>query len=119
MMKKQERVCFVMSLLRYGFTTKEIMVCFVVNKDKADKSGEWFPHQKELVEELAKIDGMTSITASPNTKRTNVIMGDTFEVLWGAEIYYRLYRLSEISDFSFVVLSSKPGTDGKIILSGA
>ena len=36
------------------------MVCFVVNKDKADKSGEWFPHQKELVEELAKIDGMTS-----------------------------------------------------------
>ena len=70
-------------LLRYGFTTKEIMVCFVVNKDKADKSGEWFPHQKELVEELAKIDGMTSITASPNTKRTNVIMGDTFEVLWG------------------------------------
>ena len=70
-------------LLRYGFTTKEIMVCFVMNKDKADKSGEWFPHQKELVEELAKIDGMTSITASPNTKRTNVIMGDTFEVLWG------------------------------------
>mgnify|MGYP000629984043 CR=1 FL=1 len=48
---------------------KRIMVCFVVNKDKADKSGEWFPHQKELVEELAKIDGMTSITASPNTKR--------------------------------------------------
>lgn len=73
-------------LLRYGFTTKEIMVCFVVNKDKADKSGEWFPHQKELVEELAKIDGMTSITASPNTKRTNVIMGDTFEVLWGKDI---------------------------------
>ena len=36
-----------------------------------------------MVEELAKIDGMTSITASPNTKRTNVIMGDTFEVLWG------------------------------------
>ena len=71
------------ALIRYGFTTKEIMVCFVVNKDKADKSGEWFPHQKELVEELAKIDGMTSITASPNTKRTNVIMGDTFEVLWG------------------------------------
>ena len=51
------------------------MVCFVVNKDKADKSGEWFPHQKELVEELAKIDGMTSITASPNTKRTNVNYG--------------------------------------------
>ena len=52
-------------LLRYGFTTKEIMVCFVVNKDKAYKSGEWFPHQKELVEELAKIDGMTSITQVP------------------------------------------------------
>ena len=35
-------------LLRYGFTTKEIMVCFVVNKDKADKSGEWFPHQERV-----------------------------------------------------------------------
>ena len=83
------------------------MVCFVVNKDKADKSGEWFPHQKELVEELAKIDGMTSITASPNTKRTNVIMGDTFEVLWGQGYITDYIGSVKYSDFSFVVLSSK------------
>ena len=72
-------------LLRYGFTTKEIMVCFVVNKEKADDGGKWFAHQQELTEKLVQVDGMTSITVSPNTKRTNVIMGDTFELLWGKE----------------------------------
>lgn len=63
-------------LLRYGFATKEIMVCLVVN-------GKKIPHVEELVRRLAQIEGMTSITLSPNTKRTNVIMGDSFEVLWG------------------------------------
>ena len=53
------------ALIRYGFTTKEIMVCFVVNKDKADKSGEWFPHQKELVEELAKIENREPFVLKP------------------------------------------------------
>ena len=63
-------------LIRYGFTTKEIMVCLVVN-------GTRIPHVEKLVEELVKIPGMTSITMSVNTKRTNVIMGDSYETLWG------------------------------------
>lgn len=63
-------------LIRYGFTTKEIMVCFVVN-------GTRIPHVEVLIEELVKIEGMTSITLSANTKRTNVIMGDSYETLWG------------------------------------
>ncbi len=82
------------ALLRYGFTTKEIMVCFVVNKGKADCSGKgsgnkavshgvWIPHQEILVEQLAQIPGMTSITVSPNPRQTNVIMGERYEVLWG------------------------------------
>ncbi len=64
------------ALLRYGFRTGEIMVCLVVN-------GTVLPHGEELVRELRKIEGMTSITISPNTRRDNVIMGDTYEILWG------------------------------------
>ena len=64
------------ALIRYGFTTKEIMVCLVVN-------GRKIPGVEGLVKKLTAIDGMTSISISPNTRQTNVIMGDTYEVLWG------------------------------------
>lgn len=70
-------------LIRYGFSTKEVMICFVLNRKCTGKEQEWIPHQKELIEELASIEGMTSITVSPNTNRTNVIMGDSYEVIWG------------------------------------
>ena len=63
-------------LIRYGFTTKEIMVCLVVNGHK-------IPHIEKLIGKLTAIPGITSITMSVNTKQTNVIMGDSFEVLWG------------------------------------
>ena len=63
-------------LIRYGFTTKEIMVCYVIN-------GKHIPHVEELVETLRELEGMTSITFSSNTKRTNVIMGDSYETIWG------------------------------------
>ena len=73
------------ALIRYGFTTKEIMVCLVINRaeEKMHAQKEWIPHQNELVEMLTAIKGMTSITVSPNQKRTNVIMGDSYKVLWG------------------------------------
>lgn len=64
-------------LIRYGFTTGEIMVCLVVN-------GKNIPDVDVLISELVKIPGMTSITLSPNMRRTNVIMGDSFDVLWGS-----------------------------------
>lgn len=68
-------------LIRFGFATKEIMVCFVVNKEKGKT--EWIPYQEELMGQLCKIQGMKSISVSPNTKRSNVIMGESYEVLWG------------------------------------
>lgn len=64
------------TLIRYGFTTKEIMVCFVIN-------GKKIPHSEVLIERLRQIKGMTSITFSSNLKNTNVIMGDSYEVMWG------------------------------------
>ena len=64
------------ALIRYGFKTKEIMVCLVVN-------GKKLPKAEHLIEKLIQIEGMTSITISPNTRRDNVIMGDSYEILWG------------------------------------
>ncbi len=63
-------------LIRYGFTTKEIMVCLVIN-------GEKVPHQEVLAERLRKIPGMTSITLSINKEKTNVIMGNEIKLIWG------------------------------------
>ena len=83
------------ALIRYGFTTKEIMVCYVIN-------GKQIPHVDELVETLRELEGMTSITFSSNTKKTNVIMGDSYEIIWGqgyitdyiGEVKYQISPLS-------------------------
>lgn len=83
------------ALIRYGFKTKEIMVCLVIN-------GKKLPHADQLVEKLTKMEGMTSITISSNTRRDNVIMGDSYEILWGqgyitdyiGEIKYQISPLS-------------------------
>ena len=64
------------ALIRFGFTTKEIMVCLVIN-------GKKIPHVDELIEKLSTLKGMTSITTSTNTKNTNVIMGNSYEIIWG------------------------------------
>ena len=64
------------ALIRYGFTTKEIMVCLVINGTKLSKAD-------RLIKKLIQLEGMTSITFSPNTRRDNVIMGNSYEVLWG------------------------------------
>ena len=54
------------------------MVCLVIN-------GKTIPHCHDLVGRLRQIPGMTSITLSSNTAKTNVIMGDTIRLLWGQE----------------------------------
>lgn len=66
------------ALIRYGFTTKEIMVCLIIN-------GERLPKKERLIEKLTKVQGMTSITANVNKKRSNVILGDKIIPLWGQE----------------------------------
>ena len=71
-------------LIRCGFTTKEVMVCLVIN-------GKSFPKAKDLVDRLLALSledesdewKITSICISSNTKDTNVIMGDSFDVLYG------------------------------------
>lgn len=63
-------------LIRYGFTTKEIMVCIIIN-------GTSFPKYEKLVEKLKKIPGMTSISLNVNRENTNVILGKEVKLLWG------------------------------------
>lgn len=65
-------------LIRYGFTSKELMVCLVIN-------GETLPQEKKLVDALCKMDGMTSISVNINRKNTNVILGEETRTVWGSD----------------------------------
>ncbi len=72
-------------LIRTGFTSGEIMVCLIINgRDKKRcQAGEYLYKQEELIKRLAAIKGMTSISVSINTEKTNVIMGREIHTLWG------------------------------------
>ena len=78
-------------LIRKGFTSGQVMVCLVINLKGCtglsgkNSSREWLPHQKELIEQLIEIPGMTSISVSVNCEKTNVIMGTEIHTLWGKE----------------------------------
>lgn len=76
-------------LLRKGFTSEEIMVCLVITGKAAGSSrqqdGLYLPHQEALVQRLADISGMTSISVSINSANTNVIMGNEIHTIWGKE----------------------------------
>lgn len=63
-------------LIRVGYSTGEIMVCFIIN-------GTELPHKDELIQELIKIKGMKSICLNINREKTNVILGDKVIPLWG------------------------------------
>lgn len=74
-------------LIRKGFYSGEIMVCLVINKPYCRKaSAEHFvPAQEKLIERLTRIKGMTSISVSINTEKTNVIMGKEIHTIWGKD----------------------------------
>lgn len=83
-------------LIRSGFTSGEIMVCLVIKKtvkrvakgihgDSTNINNEFLPAQGELLSRLAEIKGMTSISVSINTEKTNVIMGKEIHTLWGSD----------------------------------
>ena len=80
-------------LIRKGFTSGQLMVCLVINKKMTKMSyptagvqkntNEFLPNQGELLAALAEIQGMTSVSVSINTEKTNVIMGTMIHNLWG------------------------------------
>ena len=77
--------------VRYGFFTGELMVCLIIN-------GQDLPHQRELVEKLCEIPGMTSISLNINKKRSNVILGDKVKTICGED-----YITDKIGDISYEI----------------
>jgi len=87
---------------RIGFTSREVMVCLVLN-------GEKIPFEEELKDRLNKVidnEGLklTSLCINVNKKDTNVIMGQTCKPIFG-NLYIEdyigsiKYRISPLSFF--------------------
>lgn len=77
-------------LIRKGFTSGEVMVCLVINKRTGSgpavgEAADFLPNQAGLLAKLGKIKGMTSVSVSINTERTNVIMGKEVHTIWGRD----------------------------------
>ena len=101
-------------LIRKGFSSGEIMVCFVLNKKvtnmsyievtsvdnndygdncRNDCNGrhrmaayEFIPEQGELLSRLKQVHGMTSVSVNINTEQSNVIMGKEIYTIWGESV---------------------------------
>lgn len=87
--------------LRMGPTSKEVMVCLVIN-------GEDLPKSDLLLEKVTAIDGVVSILLNINTNKTNTLLGEKCITLWGKnEITDTLCGLSfNISPLSFYQINS-------------
>ena len=73
-------------LIRKGFISGQLMVCLVINyKKKNNTNNIYIKNQDELISKLSLIDGMTSISVSINTEKTNVIMGTEIHTIWGQD----------------------------------
>lgn len=65
--------------LRSSQNGEEIMLCLVIN-------GKKLPKAEKLIELIkGKYPAVVGIVINSNTKKTNVILGDTTECLWGRE----------------------------------
>lgn len=90
-------------LIRKGFSSGEIMVCFVLNKKVTNMSYikvgsvdnnsshrlsvyEFIPEQGKLLSRLEQVHGMTSVSVSINTEQSNVIMGKEIFTIWGEPV---------------------------------
>ncbi|MGN1205760.1 MAG: 23S rRNA (uracil(1939)-C(5))-methyltransferase RlmD [Eubacterium sp.] len=71
--------------IRTGYHTGQILVCLVVNAPNKKKMGINEGKFTSLVDNLAKIDGMTSICLNFNSENTNVILGKKTVTIWGEE----------------------------------
>ena len=65
-------------LIREGHFTGEIMVCLIVNGNK-------FKYKTQLVEALKDVEGVKSVSVNYNTTKSNVILGDKVETVYGSD----------------------------------
>lgn len=83
-------------LIRYGFTTKEIMVALVIN-------GRSLPAADKLVQRLTMIPGMKSISININQENTNVILGQETICIWGEPYITDYIHLRDCRDDNFAI----------------
>ncbi|WP_251206425.1 23S rRNA (uracil(1939)-C(5))-methyltransferase RlmD [Acetatifactor aquisgranensis] len=58
---------------------------------------EFLPRQKMLLQKLAGIEGMASISVSIQTERTNVIMGEEVHTIWGKDVISDTIRVRDMT----------------------
>lgn len=92
---------------RVGFVTGEIMVCLVVNGHKKD-----IPKLDELVTSLREIQGMTSIVINSNLEKTNRILGNEIQEVYGNPYIYDYignvkYQIGPLSFFQVNPVQTK------------
>jgi len=87
-------------LIRYGFTSKQIMVCLVINGDSLEEKRRGGNAADILCERLSKIDGMTSISYNINKENTNVILGKKTVCIWGRPYIEDTIHLLSYPDFT-------------------
>lgn len=69
-------------MVRHGLVTGEVMVVLVTRMSE-------LPNRKKIISEIVEsIKGLKSLVLNVNSKKTNVIMGDETQVLWGEEVIY-------------------------------
>lgn len=83
-------------LIRYGFTTSELMVVLVIN-------GSRLPKAEKLIERLSRIPGMKSISVNVNRENTNVILGGESTCIWGEPYITDYIHLRDCSDDRFAL----------------
>lgn len=92
-------------LIRIGYATGQIGVCLVVNGGEPDNIS-------ELAKKLSEVEGMASITLNYNCGRTNVILGDRCQVVWGSQYIEDYiggvrYRISPLSFYQVNPVQTK------------
>lgn len=97
-------------LIRKGFSSGELMVCIVVNAEGDSKcegkrqtnEKQILPEQNKLIDRLAMVHGMTSISVNFNPEKTNVIMGEMTETIWGRDKIRDTMHLFHVDGQEFV-----------------
>lgn len=91
--EKTHKGCIRHILTRVGYVSGEVMVCLIVNGSKKQ-----LKNVGTLVDELQKIEGMTSIVLNYNSEKTNRILGNECETLWGRD-----YIVDSIGDVEYQI----------------
>ncbi len=89
--------------IRSNYELSQILVCLVLNKNK-------LLYKEELVKSLtSKFKSISGIILNINTKKTNVILGEKFETIYGNDyIYEKLNDMKfKLSVESFFQVNSK------------